>query len=518
MIDFKTNICDYICSGHALLSVDTFEKDRAISQIVEVSKGIDRKIHIWSIANGWTNIDGTAACETKATAPIEEQLQAILNFEEKTICVLKDFGGYLRHETYPSYDVVVGWLDELRKIIASVSQTIIFVGPDFQSPKQLLHDITRIDFDLPDGEQIHERINFVCSDVVTKDGKKFQPDPEIIPQIVDACRGMTAQQIADRVALSLRRHKDLNEDAIRTIITEKAGVIRASGLLSYIEPPPGGLAVVGGYNALKRHVVLDKPCFSKEARAFGIDFPRGLMLAGPPGCGKTLISTAIASELNLPLVAMDVGNLMGSLVGESESNLREALKLIEGVSPCVLQLDEIEKGFGGSGDLDGGTSRRIFGAFLKWMNDRISPVYIIATANQVQSLPPEFCRKGRFDEIYGLDLPSDSERVDIFGIHLRKRNRNPESFDTKKLSKLTEGYTGADIEEVVRLSLKVAFSKKCELETSHLEACVSEIVPLSRTEANRIAEIQLWCKSHAKPANPPTKGAPKTNSRTVTLN
>ena len=259
MNDFTTAFTDYVCSGHALLHVDTFEKDRAITEIAEVASNTDRKVHIWSIAQGWTDANGAQVCNVKPAAPIEDHLQAVVDFPEGVICVLRDFGGYLRHETYPSYDIVVGWLDELRKIVASVRQTIVFVGPDFDTPKALLHDVTKIDFALPENEKISERIDFVCSDVTKADGSKFKPNEEIIPQIVDACRGMTSQQTVDRVALALRKHKDLNHDAVRTIVREKAGVIKASGLLTYIEPPEGGLSIVGGYDALKQHVLLDQP-------------------------------------------------------------------------------------------------------------------------------------------------------------------------------------------------------------------------------------------------------------------
>jgi ATP-dependent 26S proteasome regulatory subunit len=519
MNNFGEDFADYCCSGHALLHVDTFEKDRAISEIAKVAKKIDRKVYIWSIAQGWIDENGNKVCEVVPAAPVEDHIQAIVDFPEKTICILRDCGEYFQHVTYPRYDVVIGWLDELRKIVASVQQTIVMVGPNFDIPKSLSHDITQMDFALPNNEQINERIDFVCSEVTKSDGTKFEPSKTIIPKIVDACRGMTSQQIVDRVALALRKHKDLNGDAIKTIIREKAGVIRASGLLTYIEPPSGGLSLVGGYDAIKQHVLLDRPCFSKEARDFGIEFPRGLMLVGLQGCGKTLLSSAIASELGLPIIAMDVGNLMNKFVGESERNMREAIKMIESVSPCELVLDEIEKGFGGSGDFDGGASRRLFGSFIKWLNDRQSSVYIIATANQIQSLPPELSRKGRFDEIYGLDLPAEKERIEIFTIHLIKRNRDPNDFDINMLAKSTDGFTGADIEQVVKLGLKMAFSKKEQLKTYHLKQAVPEIIPLSKTEASRVANIRQWCANHAKPANPPPKTAPpKIGERKISLN
>lgn len=507
MDSFSANMTDYIESGHALIYLGTFEKDRAIREIVKISQDIGRKVAVWNIAQGWVDVNGESMSDMPPNSPVEDQLQAIVEFEENTLCVLQDFGCYLRPQTYQNYDVVIGWLDILRRIVANLGKNIVFVGPEFDIPKQLMHDVTTIGFDLPGNEQIKEIIEFACSELTSPDGTIASYNKEMIPQVVEACRGMTSQQTSDRVALAVRKHKDLNLEAIKTIIGEKASIIKASGLLTYVEPPEGGLSMVGGYDAIKHHVHVDRPCFSQEARDFGIEFPKGLMLVGIPGCGKTLLSLAIASELNLPLVSLDIGNLMNKFVGESEANMREALRILEKTAPCVLQIDEIEKGFGRDGETSG-ASTRVFGMFLKWLNDRQCPVYAIATANDVRSLPPEFCRKGRFDEIYGLGLPMDSEREDILRIHLTKRKRDPDNFDLPKLSEMTDGYTGADIEQVIKLGLKVAFSKQSDLEQRHLVEAVPEIIPLSKTETMRIAEIGQWCAKHAKQANPPPKTSP----------
>jgi len=519
MNDFAKDFADYVLSGHAMLRVSTFEKDRAITDIKQVANTINRQVHIWSIAEGWTDADANTLTKLGPEIPVSDHLAPILSFDERTICILKDFGSYLQSATYPQYDVVIGYLDMLKRIVPNVEQTIVFVGPNLEIPQELLHDIATIDFPLPDGDKIKERIEFTCSGVQLEDGKTFECDPDLVPHIVDACRGMTSQQVVDRVALAMRKHGGLDHEAVRTITGEKAKVISESGLLTYIEPPSGGLSSVGGYERIKKHVELDKPCFTQEARDFGIEFPRGLMLVGIPGCGKTLISIGIASELNLPLISMDVGNIMSKFVGESERHIREAIQMVESMSPCVLQLDEIEKGFGGAGDMDGGASRRVFGTFLKWLNDRRSPVYAVATANQVQSLPPEFCRKGRFDEIYGLDLPQETEREEIFRIHLSKRERNPGDFDINKLALVTEGYTGADIEQIIKLGLKMAFANKRNLITEHLEIGASEIIPLSQTEADRITSTREWCERHAKQANPLPKKKSKSSgqNRRITL-
>jgi len=509
---------DYICSGHALLSVDTFEKDRAILEINEIAKNLSKKVFIWSVSDGWKDAKGRPQGNFKATTPIHKYIECILEMPENSIFILKDFGYYINKDTYQLHDVVISWLDQVRRLISSVEQTIIFVGPDFSAPKPLLHDITVIDFDLPEREEILERINFVCSFVLDENGSEVKIDKKFIPHVIDACRGMTSQQIVNRVALALRKHKNLNEEASKTIMNEKAGIIRASGLLEYKEPPIGGLKNVGGYDALKKHVLLDKPCFTEEAREFGIEFPRGILLVGIPGCGKTLLSEAIASELQLPLVSMDVGNMMDKFVGESERNMRECIKMIESISPCVLQLDEVEKGFGGSGDSDGGSSKRVFGKFLTWSSDRVAPVYCVATANQVECLPAEFKRTGRFDAIFGLDLPRPTEREEIFTIQLKKRGRNENNYDIQSLSEQTEGFTGSDIEQVVKLGLKSAFAEGNPLSNDHLTNAITEIIPLSKTEGDKIAQIKNWCDKHAKPANPIKKSAPpKIGARKISL-
>jgi len=522
MDSFKKRITDYLCSGHALLSVSSFEKDRVISEIQDACKQINKTTLVWSISQGWINTETGAVVANlpKAVAPIHQHLEELLGYqEEDTVFVLKDFGPYVKHDTYPeNWSLIIALLDDLKLVVASLGQSIIFVGPEFDRPKSLIHDITEVEFDLPKKDHIEERIRFACSDVETSDGSKFELNEKVLPHIVDACRGMTSHQVLDRVALALRVHKGLNDDSVRTIINEKASIIKSSGLLEYREPPEGGLGLVGGYEGIKKHIELDKPCFTEEAREFGIKYPKGLMLVGIPGCGKTLISTAVASELGLPLICMDVSNLMDKYVGESERHMKQAIKMLESIAPCVLMLDEIEKGFGGAGDMDGGASRRVFGTFIKWLNDRTSPVYAIATANQVQSLPPEFCRKGRFDEIYGLDLPDKPDRQEIFKIHIEKRNRNPEHYDTLSMADITEGYTGADIEQIIELSLKQAFFEGSELSTKHILTATKEITPLSKTEENRIQEIRNWCSKHAKPSTSSKVGSQrKTNKRTVAI-
>jgi ATP-dependent 26S proteasome regulatory subunit len=497
---FREVLTDYILSGHAYLHVPTPEKTRFISELKDIAAELPesgRPVFVWSPAVGWQDADGNPATTASGAelGPPNPQTapQQILELPEEALFVLKDFGCYLNSRTFTYFDLVIAWLSEIRDVLAHTGRTVLFVGVDLEVPPAIAHDITTVEFKLPDETAIEKAVRFIGEDHPIDEGR--------MPAIITACRGMTQQQVEDRTALALRKFKRLNGEAARLILNEKAEVIRRTQLLDYRDPPQGGLDLIGGWENVKRHVQLDKPCFSSEAREFGIEFPRGLLLVGISGGGKTQMSLCIASFLNLPLIQLDVGSLMSKWVGESERNMREAIRLLEGLGSCVLQLDEIEKGFGSvGGEMDGGSAQRSFGIFLKWLSERSCPVYVIATANNIKALPVEFTRKGRFDELYGVYLPTHAERQDIFHIHLTLRHRDPEQFDLDQLAKQSEGYTGADIKEVVQLGLKLAFHAGQELTIDHLLAAIPEVRPLSKTDPESVIEVTKWLDNHTKPA------------------
>lgn len=517
---FRQSLIDYVLSGHAYLHAHTPEKTRFVQELKEIASELPpdgRPVFVWSPATGWQDAEGNPA-KTAAGAELgppnpQTAPQQILELPEEAIFVLKDFGYYVTSRTFAYSDLVTAWLSEIRDVLAHTGRTVIFVGVDFEIPPALQHDITTIEFKLPDDAAIEKAVRFV--------GEDHPIDEEAVPTIVAACRGMTQQQVEDRTALALRKFKKLNGEAARLILSEKAEVIRRTGLLEYRDPPEGGLDLIGGWDNTKRHVQLDRPCFSPEARKFGIEFPRGLLLAGISGGGKTQMSLCIASYLGLPLIQMDVGSLMSKWVGESERNMRDAIRLLEGLGSCVLQLDEIEKGFGGVGrEMDGGAAQRSFGIFLKWLSERSCPVYVVATANNIRALPVEFTRKGRFDELYGVYLPTHAERQEIFGIHLKLRGRDPKQFDLDQLAKQTEAYTGADIKEVVQMGLKLAFHAGEQLTNDHLMAAVPEIRPLVKTDPEAVTEVTKWLDAHTKPAgihatSEPLTGQPRKRRVTV---
>ena len=498
---FRQQLLDYVLSGHAYLHAPTTEKTRFLAELkllAESPPDGGRRILVWSQANGWRDANDQPAKFISGTefGPPDPQKvpQEILDLPEEVICVLKDFGFYVQHKTYSYADVVIAWLCEIRDVLAHTGRTVIFLGPELDLPAALVNDVTTVEFPLPDDEAIEQSVKFVM------EGHKF--DNAVLPSVVSACRGMTQQQVEDRTALALRKLKTLDAEAAKLLLHEKAEVLRRSGLLKYIEPPSGGLNLIGGNNNVKAHIGRDKTCFSKDAQAFGIDPPRGLMLTGISGCGKTQISLCTASELGIPLIQFDVGSMMSKWVGETEANVRQALRQVDSMSPCVLQMDEIEKGFGSVGsDGDSGSSMRAFGTVLKWLSERTCSAYVIMTANDVSRLPPEFTRKGRIDEIYGIYLPTTAERMEIFSIHLKLKSRKPEDFKLADLANATEAYTGADIREVVLTGLKMAFHAREQLNTEHLLAAVPEIRPLSKTDPERVAAMTEWLDRHTKSAS-----------------
>jgi SpoVK/Ycf46/Vps4 family AAA+-type ATPase len=279
--------------------------------------------------------------------------------------------------------------------------------------------------------------------------------------------------------------------------------VRKSGVLEYYDASET-MQDVGGLDLLKDWLRKRRAAFSQEARAFGLPAPKGVLLLGVQGTGKSLSAKAIANLWNLPMLRLDVGRVFGSLVGASEANMRAAIRTAEAVAPCILWIDELEKGFAGvqgSGVSDSGTTARVFATFLTWMQDKRAPVFVVATANDVSQLPPELLRKGRFDEIFFIDLPTAAEREQIFAIHLRKRGRDPQHYDLKRLAAATEGFSGAEIEQVVVAGLFTAFDAGRELTTDDMLEEVRHTVPLAVMMREEIEELRTWAQLRTRPAS-----------------
>lgn len=334
---------------------------------------------------------------------------------------------------------------------------------------------------------------------------KINLSVEMRNRMVDAALGMTSME-ADLAFCLAAVKDDLGENAPYTVSSEKEQIIKKSGILDYF-PKNESLKDVGGMEVLKDWLFKRQKAYEKKARDFGLQEPKGLLLLGVPGCGKSLTAKSIASFWNMPLLRLDIGKVFQGLVGSSEDNIRKAIATAEAVAPCVLWIDEIEKGLSGvqsSGATDGGVTSRIFSTILTWMQEKTSPVFVVATANNINLLPPELLRKGRFDEIFFVDLPNPKERENIFKIHLTKKGQFSNSIPLGILGKKTDGFNGAEIEECIKEAMFAAYVQNPEnpkLEAAHIVDAIEKTVPLSTTMKEQINSLRNWAATRAKNAS-----------------
>ena len=351
-----------------------------------------------------------------------------------------------------------------------------------------------VDFDLPSRAELSSLIaNFA-------EAYGLSHDSDAQERYTEAALGLTYDETKLVISKSLIRHRDFD---INTILSEKKAIIRKSGLLEYYESREefGG---VGGLPVLKEWLARRQGAFTQRARDFGLPMPKGILLIGIPGCGKSLTAKAVGALWQMPLLRLDVGKVFSGLVGSSEENIRKVISTAEAVAPAVLWLDELEKGFSGvqsSGSSDSGTTARVFGSFITWLQEKSSSVFVIATANDVSALPPELLRKGRFDEIFFVDMPTEAERVDIFKIHLTKKKRALEDFDLELLARESKGFSGAEVEQVVIAALYDAFFEDDPLTTERLLTSIKQIIPLSLTMKEKIDDLRDWAQTRARSAS-----------------
>lgn len=474
----------------------TFEEDRVVTALQDIAHLIGRPYVPWSYPRGFSR-DGYAAVGTEGPKRLSLELEALAQIHsanEPGIYHLKDF------HTFMNDSRVIRLLREMVDRLKARSQTIVITAPVLRLPIELEKEITVLDFPLPSKKEISELVDTAISAAKSNSHLDSEYSPADHELIVNSCMGLTLSEIESVLARSLVEEKKLDVDVI---LGQKQQIIRKSGLLEYY-PATESFQNVGGMEYLKEWLKTRTNSFSDKAREFGLPVPKGVLLLGVQGCGKSLVAKAIASHWNLPMLRLDVGRIFGSLVGQSEENIRLAIKVAESVAPCIVWTDEFEKGFGGvqsSGVSDGGTTMRVFATFLTWMQEKTSPVFIVATANDVSLLPPELLRKGRFDEIFFVDLPDSLEREEIFAIHLRKRHREPGKFDLKQLSENTHAYSGAEIEQVVVGGLYHAFAENRELTPEDMVTEAKAIVPLSRMMAEEITALREWAKNRTRQAS-----------------
>jgi len=484
-----------IRARYPIVYIVSWEERRVEEALQGVAKKLNRTVHSWSVTQGMKPPVNRPTGSVKTTQlPGElEVLAQIHEAPEYTVFLLKDFHVYMKDSR------VVRLMRDLAGRLRGRAQTLFVVSPTLNLPVELEKDISVMEFPFPEPKDIEAQVNHAVEAVKDNPNLKVDLTPELIEMIVRSAQGLTADEIESALARSFVEKKTLSVDQI---IEEKKQIVRKTGILQFYAAD-SGLGDVGGHDLLKEWLQLREKSFTDAARAFGIPYPKGVLLLGVQGCGKSLVAKAISAAYSLPMLKMDVGRVFGSLVGQSEDNMRRAIRIAESLAPCILWIDELEKGFAGmgsSGVSDGGTTARVFSTFLTWMQEKTKPVFIVATANDVSALPPELLRKGRFDEIFFIDLPDLEERKDIFEIHLKKRKRDPKKFKVAELATLTDGFSGAEIEQVVVGALNRAFDQARELKTGDLSDEAKAQVPLSRTMAEDIAALRSWAKLRARPS------------------
>jgi ATP-dependent 26S proteasome regulatory subunit len=495
-MDVGKEIETLIRAKYPILSLVSWEERRVEETLQTVCNSLQRQLHTWSITQGMrppvARVSGGAK---PTTLPGElEALALVHEASEFTVFLLRDFHPYLKDPR------VVRLLRDLAARLRGKAQTLILLSPILTLPTELEKDVAVVEFPLPGRPEIDAMLNQVIDAVKSNPAIDTELAPDRREMILKSAQGLTLDEIESAFARSLVVAKKLD---VEMILEEKKQIVRKSGLLEYY-PPIENLDSVGGHELLKGWLVKRRNSFTDKAKEFGIPAPKGILLLGVQGCGKSLVAKAVAAAWGLPMLKLDVGRIFGSLVGQSEQNIRRAISVAESVAPCILWADELEKGFAGvgaSGVSDSGTTARVFATFLTWMQEKTKPVFMIATANDVSALPPELLRKGRFDEIFFIDLPEAEERAEIFRIHLKKRRRDPAKFKLKALAEATAGFSGAEIEQVVIGALVHAFDEGRELKQADLIDEARAQVPLSVMMAEEIDELRTWAQMRARPSS-----------------
>ncbi len=480
---------------YPLIYLITPEEERAEHAVAKIAKDNAeyKRVFVWTVTRGMVEYGQPRQGTQHNTVSPEAAIEWTIRQKEGGIYIFKDL--------HPFIDgpVITRWLRDAIASFKGSDKLIILMSPLQTVPIELEKEVVVLDYPLPNLAELNQ----VLSERLAK-SRDNRLDTETREKLLKAALGLTKDEAEKVYRKAQVKAGQLTESEVEIVLSEKKQLIRRNGILEYIEEDET-IDSVGGLEELKKWLKQRSNAFTERAREYGLPQPKGMLILGVPGCGKSLIAKTTARLWGLPLLRLDMGRVYdGSTVGRSEANLRSALKTAESISPVILFIDELDKAFaggGGSGDSDGGTSGRIFGSFLTWMQEKKSPVFVMATANRVERLPGEFLRKGRFDEIFFVDLPSSTERQDIFGIHLGKRRSEISRFDLEQLTKVSDGFSGAEIEQAIIAAMYDAFAQDREFTQLDIIAAIKATLPLSRTMTEQVTALRDWAGQRARPAS-----------------
>ena len=469
---------------YPIIYINTIEEDR-VEYIIRkyIKTSLNRSIYSWDFIDGYTNNpnnEGFAKRNPVQALELVERLTA----QTPALFLLKDFNRFLT-------DVSISRkLKNISRILKLQPKTIIIIGSEFNIPKELSDLITILQFQLP----VESEINYELKRLI--ESLNIQIDQQILESLTRACQGLSLERIRRVLSKIIATYKTIDENSIKLLLNEKKQIISQTEILEYWSVDDT-ISKIGGVDNLKNWLKKRKTSFGIEASNYGLPTPRGLLLVGIQGTGKSLTAKAIANEWQLPLLKLDVGTLFGGIVGASESRLRQMIQVAETISPCILWIDEIDKAFSNNNNTgDSGTSNRVLATFISWLSEKTKPVFVVATANNVDLLPLEIIRKGRFDEIFFLDLPQKQEREQIFKIHIQEFRPNRwELFDYSKLAQLSEAFSGAEIRQSIIEAMYHAFYEKREFTTEDICLSLTQLIPLSKLENNQTLKLKNWAVS-----------------------
>jgi SpoVK/Ycf46/Vps4 family AAA+-type ATPase len=481
---FNDELALFLKARYPIIYINTIEEDR-VEYIIRknIKTNLNRSIYSWDFVDGYTNNPNNEGFAKRNPLQALELVER-LNAETPALFILKDFNRFLTDLS------ISRKLRNISRILKLQPKTIIIIGSDLTIPKELQDLLTILQFQLPLEDEISQELNRLIKSL------NIKIDPQLFENLTRACQGLSLERIRRVLSKIIATYKTIDNNSIAILLSEKKQIISQTEILEYTSVDEK-ITNLGGLDNLKDWLRKRRTAFGIQASNYGLPTPRGLLLVGIQGTGKSLTAKAIANEWQLPLLKLDVGKLFGGIVGESESRLRQMINVAETISPCILWIDEIDKAFSSTESKgDSGTSNRVLATFVSWLSEKKKPVFVIATANNIDLLPLEIIRKGRFDEIFFLDLPKKEEREEIFKIHLEEfRPKSWESFDYIKLADLSESFSGAEIKQSIIEGMYHAFYEKREFTTDDICMALNESIPLANLESNQMVKLQNWASS-----------------------